>query len=120
MQGQRQNLAATLIAANGVYEFQTDLQKEVKRIKFYPNEAIANPLNEKVLIQAEQELLFSGLSLPICAIAIKSDDGYITVANQVLSPWILVLDRPLLFSKDMPIRFTMTSAEAWYVILEGP
>lgn len=125
--GSRQNCFAFLVTSSttGVSTTVTvDRPFLVNRLKFWPATGVldvaATPF--KIRIQAEGELFYSGLDLPLQCLAIKTEDSAVFNTQQC-SPYVLQFDRPITISKDYPLTITClstTGTPSMYIIGEGP
>jgi hypothetical protein len=122
-QGQRQNLTAkavSAVAAGTKATWTFDRSFLVSRLKIARADGVADPTGLRIKIRAEGEEFYSGLDLPIGAVAIRTDDANGSTATY--SPYVLAFDTPISVSKDYPLEITLTSTttNSYLVITEGP
>lgn len=120
--GKRQALAAQVVAAAPyTFEFTVDQGvRLIKRIKLLNGTDKIPAIADTVRIEAEGEVLYSGLALPIVALFLKTDHS--AANGEVhLSPHVLEFDNPLKLDEGFPIRITINNADddLYYCIIEG-
>lgn len=120
--GKRQALAAQVVAAAPyTFEFTVDQGvRLIKRIKLMNGTDKKIVITDTVRIEAEGEVLYSGLAIPIVALFLKTDHSAL-LANEHLSPWVLEFDNPLKLDEGFPIRITIDADgdDLYYCIIEG-
>ena len=118
--GTRQGLAAKLCPDGVETPFVADKRFRVVRMRFFMDTDGIIAFNDKIKIEADGQVLFSGQSLPIAAIADPSDDASAESVAQG-GAHCLKFDDPLEWSNEYPIKVTPSigASQNLWVILEG-
>jgi len=118
--GKRVNLATgAFTAGGGSIQFTADRDVYVRRMKFYPDNGIAET-DEDLTITCEGELLYGGTPLNIPELAIPSGQALLSEAAN--GPWVLTFDKLIKMNKTWPITITPSggATSVIRVVLEGP
>lgn len=125
MLGQRANLAvATLTASAGgsTATFAVNRDYVVHRIKFNNDVSIID-LAHKFKFEAEGEVLYSGVALALQELCHNYSVGGDAATAEMAGPWVLEFDRPILLTKDYPLKVTQiglgSNADVYTIVIEG-
>lgn len=108
--GTRQGLAVKQCTHANQVEFKLDKTFRLFRIRFLTDDAIMK-IGDLVRVEADGQVLFSGLNVPIVLIADPTDDATDSASPQG-GAHVAVFDDPIEVSNDYSVRVTYTSADA--------